>query len=116
MFYKKLFSRIFLKKIKVLQPIKSETLIELREKRINLALYFCVDCLSNNDVKLTKNLDSGRGDGFSVGVPGMAGVYSRVLRVHAQQVQGNIVKIIRRTETMSYMKQNIDISNLDCLN
>jgi len=58
-------------------------------------------------VKLTKNLDSGRGDGFSVGVPGVAGVHARVLRVNAQQVQGNIVEVIGRTETMSYTIQII---------
>ena len=50
---------------------------------------------------LTEYLDGGRGDGLAVRVPGVAGVHTAVLRVHRQQVQGHVVKVIGRPETMT---------------
>jgi hypothetical protein len=55
-------------------------------------------------MELTKYLDGSRWDSLAVGIPGVAGVDAAILRVHRQQVQGNVVKIISGTEPVTWTK------------
>lgn len=62
------------------------------------AIYkFLIICTS----ALTNDLDRARGDSLSHHVEGLAAVNARILGVDAEQIEGDVVKVVSGTEAMS---------------